>query len=131
MATIYRKLEVFSKLELATHLNGEVQQPRSPSEMAAVVSELALSLEEAISREKALSEVLRIVSAAQGDLNAVMPLILTYALELCDAEFGILFEHQQEAGFMPITLSEFRNRLRRGQTIRVSLQSAPRPDLAG
>ena len=91
LATIYRKLEVSSKLELAAHLDGIVTQPRSQSEMAAVVSELALSLEEAISREKALSEVLRIISASQGDLEAVMPLILNYALELCDAEFGILF----------------------------------------
>ncbi|MFA8443139.1 LuxR C-terminal-related transcriptional regulator [Yoonia sp.] len=100
LATIYRKLEVSSKHELATHLNGEVPQTRSPSEMAAVVSELALSLEEAISREKALSEVLRIISAAQGDLEAVMPLILTYALELCDAEFGILFEYHQDSRFL-------------------------------
>ncbi|WP_299508220.1 LuxR C-terminal-related transcriptional regulator [uncultured Roseobacter sp.] len=100
LATIYRKLEVSSKLELATHLNGDTPQPRSQSEMAAVVSELALSLEEAISREKALSEVLRIISASRGDLEAVMPLILTYALELCDAEFGILFEYQHDGRFL-------------------------------
>ena len=100
LATIYRKLQVSSKLELATHLNGEAPHPRSQSDMAAVVSELALSLEEAISREKALSEVLRIIAAAQGDLDAVMPLILTYALELCDAEFGILFEYQGKGRFL-------------------------------
>lgn len=100
LATIYRKLEVSSKLELAAHLDGEITQPRSQSEIAAVVSELALSLEEAISRERALSEVLRIISDAQGDLDAVMPLILSYALELCDAEFGILFEYQQDGRFL-------------------------------
>lgn len=100
LATIYRKLEVSSKLELATHLSGDAPEPRSQSEMAAVVSELALSLEEAISREKALSEVLRIISASQGDLKTVMPLILNYALELCEAEFGILFEYQQDSRFL-------------------------------
>ena len=100
LATIYRKLDVSSKLELATRLKGETQEPRSPSELAMVVSELALSLEEAISREKALSEVLRIISAAQGNLNEVVPLILSYALELCDAEFGILFEYQQDNRFL-------------------------------
>ena len=100
LATIYRKLGVSSKLELATYLNGDAPAPRSQSEMAAVVSELALSLEEAISREKALSEVLRIISASHGDLEAVMPLILNYALELCDAEFGILFEYQQDSRFL-------------------------------
>ena len=100
LATIYRKLEVSSKLELATYLKGDAPKPRSQSEMAAVVSELALSLEEAISREKALSEVLRIISASHGDLGAVMPLILNYALELCDAEFGILFEYHQDGRFL-------------------------------
>ena len=99
LATIYRKLEVSSKLELATRLNGGPPQPRSQSEMTSVISELALSLEEAISREKALNEVLRIIGAAKGDLDAVMPLILAYALELCDAEFGILFECRQNGRF--------------------------------
>ena len=99
LATIYRKLEVSSKQELATRLSGEVPQPRNQSEMAAVISELALSLEEAISREKALSEVLRIIGAAKGNLDAVMPLILGHALELCDAEYGILFEYGQNGKF--------------------------------
>jgi len=93
LATIYRKLAVSSKLELATRLKGEAPAPRSASELAMVVSELALSLEEAISREKALSEVLRIISAAQGNLDAVMQEILAYALDLCDAEFGVMFEY--------------------------------------
>ncbi|PUB17233.1 LuxR C-terminal-related transcriptional regulator [Yoonia sediminilitoris] len=99
LATIYRKLGVSSKLELATRLEGEAPVPRSPSELATVVSELALSLEEAISREKALSEVLRIISTAQGDLNAVMKQILAYALDLCDAEFGIMFECRDSRRF--------------------------------
>lgn len=99
LAAIYRKLEVSSKLELATRLNGETRAPRNQAELTSAISELALSLEEAISREKALSEVLRIISAGQGDLDAVMALILTYALELCDAEFGILFECHQDGRF--------------------------------
>jgi len=56
-------------------------------------------MEEAISREKALSEVLRIISASQGDLDAVMQEILAYALDLCDAEFGVMFEHGQNRKF--------------------------------
>lgn len=92
LATIYRKLEVSSKLDLAARLTGNAATTRSQAELTAVISELALSLEEAISREKALSEVLRIIGAAQGDLETVMPSILRYALDLCDAEFGVLFE---------------------------------------
>ncbi|MDF1777894.1 MAG: LuxR C-terminal-related transcriptional regulator [Rhizobiaceae bacterium] len=99
LATIYRKLEVSSKLELLARLNGNAPRPRDQTEINAVISELALSLEEAISREKALSEVLRIISSAQGDVDSVMPSILKYALELCDAEFGILFEYRQNNRF--------------------------------
>lgn len=49
-----------------TRLKGDAPHPRSQIELNSVISELALSLEEAISREKALSEVLRIISPATG-----------------------------------------------------------------
>jgi len=99
LATIYRKLEVSSKLELLSALDGERARPRDQTEMAAIVSELALSLEEAISREKAVSEVLRIIGNAGADIEKVMLEILRYALELCDAEFGILFEYSNNGEF--------------------------------
>ncbi len=99
LTTIYRKLEVSSKLELHARLAGAAAEPRSQSELNAVVSELALGLEEAIGREKALTEVLRIIGAAQGDVDTVMPSILNYALELCDAEFGVLFGYGPENRF--------------------------------
>ena len=93
LATIYRKLEVSSKVELASRLGGNSVRPREDVDHAAIISELALSLEEALSREKALTEVLRIIGASHGDLKLVMPAILRYSLDLCDAEFGILFEY--------------------------------------
>lgn len=99
LATIYRKLEVSSKLELLAVLDGESMRPRDQTDMAAIVSELALSLEEAISREKAVSEVLRIIGNAGADIEKVMVEILQYALELCDAEFGILFEYNENKTF--------------------------------
>ncbi len=99
LATIYRKLEVSSKIDLADRLNGQNQGPRGNVDHPAIISELALSLEEALSREKAQSEVLRIIGASQGDLNLVMPAILRYALDLCDAEFGILFEYRGKKRF--------------------------------
>ncbi|WP_425038716.1 LuxR C-terminal-related transcriptional regulator [Primorskyibacter sp. S187A] len=99
LSTIYRKLEITSKVELANRLNGVTAAPRSEIDHAAIISELALSLEDALSREKALSEVLRIIGAAQGDLDRVMPAILRYALDLCDAEFGILFEYRDKKRF--------------------------------
>jgi len=99
LATIYRKLEVSSKLELLARLDGSDSTPRNQTDMGAIISELALSLEEAISRERALSEVLRIISGSHGDVATVMPAILGYALELCDAEFGILFDYSEDAKF--------------------------------
>lgn len=92
LATIYRKLEVSSKLELHARLKGTATAPAAPLDHAAVISELALDLEEALSRERALREVLSIIGDSRGDLRHVIPAILRYALDLCDAEFGILFE---------------------------------------
>jgi len=99
LATIYRKLEVSSKLELRERLDGHTRQSTGPTEYAAVISELALSLEESISREKALGAVLRIISGSDGDIGTVMQSILGYALELCEAEFGILFEYRNNQRF--------------------------------
>lgn len=87
LATIYRKLGVSSKLELLDRLDGNRATPRNQTDL------------EAISREKALSEVLRIIGGSRGDIDAVMPSILRYALELCDAEFGILFEYRDDSTF--------------------------------
>jgi len=100
LTTIYRKLSVSSKLELHKMLEGANPRHKSQSEQEALISELALSLEEAISRERALSEVLRIISGSEGQINEVIASVLGHALELCDAEFGILFEFTARSGFM-------------------------------
>jgi DNA-binding CsgD family transcriptional regulator/transcriptional regulator with GAF, ATPase, and Fis domain len=99
LATIYRKLEVSSKLELHALLDGSASRSAEPTDHAAVIAELALGLEEALRREKALAAILEIISRSQGDLEAVMAAILGHALELCDAEFGILFERREPARF--------------------------------
>jgi DNA-binding CsgD family transcriptional regulator len=99
LAAIYRKLEVSSKLELHRMLEGESPQRKSQTEQAGVISELALSLEEAISRERALAEILRIISGSEGKIDEVIASLLGYALELCDAEFGILIEYDPQKGF--------------------------------
>lgn len=94
LATIYRKLGVSSKLQLHKVLAGDgaASIPQG-DESAALISELALSLEEAISRERALGEVLRIINRSEGEIDEVIASVLGYALELCDAEFGMLFEY--------------------------------------
>jgi len=100
LASIYRKLGVSSKLELHKTLSGEDRPGRSTADPSALISELALSLEEAIARERALGEVLRIISRSNGEVSAVIEAVLEHALELCDAEFGILFSYDPRSGFM-------------------------------
>jgi len=99
LATIYRKLGVSSKLELHRMLDGGSPQQRSRGDEAEIISELALSLEEAISRERAFSEVLRVISGSEGKIDEVISSVLGYALALCDAEFGIVFEATPNGGF--------------------------------
>lgn len=93
LATIYRKLEISSKLALRDRLEGGASPAGLQTDHAAVISELALSLEEALSRENALAEMLRIISRSRGNIETVMASILGHALDLCDAQFGILFEY--------------------------------------
>ena len=99
LATIYRKLGVSSKLELHKVLEGGSPTYIADGDQAALISELALSLEEAISRERALGEILRIISGSNGELEKVIAAVLGYALELCDAEFGLLLEYTAADGF--------------------------------
>jgi len=99
LTTIYRKLAVSSKIELHKAIHGKAHlQIPDGEERAALISELALSLEEAISRERTLGAVLRIISRSNGQIDEVIAAVLGYALELCDAEFGILFEHDSTSG---------------------------------
>lgn len=100
LATIYRKLEVSSKLELHARLDGEAPEQSIQTDHTAIISELALNLEESLRRERALAEVLRIISRSEGDIDTVMPAILGFALELCEAEFGILFDHHGDRRFV-------------------------------
>ncbi len=99
LAAIYRKLKLSSKLELKARLDGDFALANPMTDETAIISELALRLDDGISREKALSAVLRIISGSDGDLNTVIPAILGYALELCDAEFGIMFKYNKEGRF--------------------------------
>jgi DNA-binding CsgD family transcriptional regulator len=99
LATIYRKLGVSSKIQLHQILESNALPVTTSGDQAAIVSELALSLEESISRERAMGAVLRIISRSNGNIAEVIAAVLGYALELCDAEFGILFEHSAKDGF--------------------------------
>jgi DNA-binding CsgD family transcriptional regulator len=100
LRTVYRKLGVTSKIELSNVLQGtDVRTPRSDQNSRALVAELALELDEAIRRERILAKVLRIISQQGHSLNAVIDAVLDHALEICEAEFGILFEYHGDLRF--------------------------------
>jgi adenylate cyclase len=71
---------------------------------------------EALEREKALAEVLRVISSSPNDLKPVFDTILRNAARICDAKFGIV-QLQENGKFRnaamynpPPTLAEYRQR---------------------
>src|SRR3974377_636813 len=57
----------------------------------AVVARLTRERDEALLRETANSEILRLISKSPGDLELVFRTILEDATRICDAKFGTLF----------------------------------------
>ncbi|MEM7683762.1 MAG: GAF domain-containing protein [Pseudomonadota bacterium] len=104
LRTVYSKLGVTSKIELAQTLDDQAgpREDRDRSEMAA---DLALELDDAIRRERSLASVLRIISNHDGSLETTIDDVLKHALEICEAEFGILFEYHGD-----FRISELRSR---------------------
>jgi len=55
------------------------------------VAQLTRERDEALVREKATAEVLRVISSSPGDLEPVFRAILQNATRICEAKFGMLF----------------------------------------
>lgn len=91
LRTVYGKLGVTSKIELARFLS-DASVPEQDRDSAALVADLALELDEAIRRERGLAQILQIISKQDDQLEPVIEAVLDHALEICEAEFGVLFE---------------------------------------
>jgi len=55
------------------------------------VARLTRELNDSLKRETATSEVLRVVSSSQGDLEPVFATMLEKAVRICDAKFGTMY----------------------------------------
>ena len=88
----------------------------SPSRKDAKSAKLTRELNEALAREAASAEVLRVISSSPGDLDAVFRTMLENATRLCEAKFGTLFRYDGEkmhrlAGVRtPKSLTEFQRK---------------------
>ena len=100
LRTVYSKLGVTSKIELSQFLSDPSRS--NPNENAPdVIAELALELDDAIRREKNLAKVLRIISSREPT-DDVINEILAHALDICEADFGVLFEYHGDLRFSGI-----------------------------
>ena len=64
---------------------------------------LARERDEALERETATSQVLRLISKSPGDLELVFRSILENAARLCEAKFGTLYFHEGD-GFRAVAM---------------------------
>jgi two-component system, NtrC family, sensor kinase len=61
------------------------------------VAQLTRERDEALEREKATAEVLRVISSLPGELKPVFEAMLANAVHLCEAKFGVLHRYDGEA----------------------------------
>lgn len=100
LRTVYRKLGVTSRTELTQTLDVQAGTRAGTARSDAdLIAELALELDEAMRRERIFARVLRIISQQGDNLDGVVDAVLDHALEICEAEFGILFEYQGDMRF--------------------------------
>src|SRR5262244_2472726 len=55
------------------------------------VARLRRERDEALEREKAIAEVLRVISSSAGQLEPIFQAMLENAVRICEANFGVLF----------------------------------------
>jgi hypothetical protein len=89
-----------------------------------VVARLTHERDEALLREAANSEILRLISRSPGDLELVFRSILENATRICNANFGTLFRFDGE-NFYPVAQSNTPTALLEAQTRRGPFK--PRP----
>ena len=97
VARIYQKLEISNKSELlirlgafnngdSAHTSSEAISVRDPAASNAEVSVLTMQ-----AQQRAINEVLRVISHSPGDLDSIFDVILDYALRLSHSQLGVVY----------------------------------------
>jgi GAF domain-containing protein len=69
------------------------------------VASLQRELNEALEQQAATSEVLRVISSSQGELEPVFEALLANAVRLCEAKFGLLLLYEGDWRFRVVAMS--------------------------
>src|SRR5262249_40190181 len=89
-----------------------------------VVARLTRERDEALLRETANSEILRLISKSPGDLELVFRTILEHATSICNANFGTLFRFDGE-NLLPVAQFNTPTALLEAQTRRGPFKPTP------
>src|SRR5262249_973432 len=89
-----------------------------------VIARLTHERDEALLRETANSEILRLISKSPGDLELVFRTILEHATSICNANFGTLFRFHGE-NFHPVAQFNTPTALLKAQTQRGPFKPTP------
>jgi hypothetical protein len=89
-----------------------------------VVARLTRERDEALLRETANSEILRLISKSPGDLELVFRTILEDATRICNANFGTLFRFDGE-NILPVAQFNTPTALLKAQTRRGPFKPTP------
>ena len=88
------------------HRSGSKQATRTTASVAGEQREIARlnrELNEALDRQTATSEVLRVISSSPGDLAPVFDAVLQNATRICWAKFGIM-NFPEPGGVRPVAM---------------------------